>query len=217
MRAATILMEATGPGQGGEEDESEAQMNTMPSSTQSEFVTASLLVKPSAEAPTVRPANLKNDRLLDNRSWLGKLAPLAFAHYLIALLIGVAATLAWQTYGDAAKHMIASAASSLDQQQFNAMSLDLDAMRQSVDGLTTSIDALTTRIATNQEQIMRSVDRLTAGQEQTTREIAKLQAVEQYVLYKDPDPSPRPAPTLVPKPALRPSQAPTAVTPAKNP
>jgi hypothetical protein len=35
------------------------------------------------------------------------------------------------------------------------------------------------------EQIARSVAQLTAGQEQMTREITKLQAVEQYVLYKN--------------------------------
>ncbi len=54
------------------------------------------------------------------------------------------------------------------------MSLDLDAVRQRVD----QID----RIAT--EQIAHSVAQLTAGQEQMTREITKLQAVEQYVLAR---------------------------------
>jgi hypothetical protein len=193
----------------GGEDESEAQMNTMTSSAQSEFA-PSLLVKPSADAPTVRAANLKNDQVPAKRSWLGMPAPLAFARYLITLLLGIAATLAWQSYGDAARHMIASAASSVDQQQFNAMLLDLNAMRQSIDGLATSI-------ATSQEQTMRSVDQLTARQEQMTREIAKVQAVEQYVLYKNSDPTPRLVPAPTPRPVQRPSQAPTALTPAKNP
>jgi uncharacterized protein HemX len=190
----------------GVEDESEAQMNTTTSSAQSEFA-PSLLVKPSAEAPAVR---LKNDETPAKHAWLGELAPLAFARYLIALLLGIAATLVWQSYGDAARHMIASAASSLDQQQFDARSFDLNAMRQSIDGLATSI-------ATNQEQIMRSVDQLTASQEQMTREIAKVQAVEQYVLYKNSDPPPRAVPAPMPRPVQRPLQAPTALIPAKNP
>jgi hypothetical protein len=184
-------------------------MSAIASPTQPEISTASLLAKPSAEAAAVRPTNLKNDQL-SAKSRLGKLAPLAFARHLIALLIGVAATLAWQTYGDAARHMIVSAASSQDQQQFNAISIDLDAMRHSISGVATSI-------ATNQAQITRSVDQLMAGQEQMTREIGKLQAVEQFLLYKNSDPPPRQAPAAVPKPILRPSQASTAVAPAKNP
>ena len=112
---------------------------------------------------------------------------------LITFGIGVATTFAWQSYGDAARQIIASsypqlgrlaphaepvaqdapdmiavavrAATSSDQRKFDAMSLDLDAVRQNVD-----------RIAITQEQITRSVDRLTAGQEQMTREITKLQA-----------------------------------------
>jgi uncharacterized protein HemX len=184
-------------------------MNTMTSSAQSEFA-PSLLVKPSAEAPAVRPANLKNDLVPAKRSWLGMVAPLAFARYLITLVLGIAATLVWQSYGDAARHMIASATSSPDQQQFNAILVDLSTMRQSVDGLASSI-------ATNQEQIMRSVDQLMASQEQMTREIAKVQAVEQYVLYKNSDAPPRAVPAPTPRPVQRPSQAPTALTPAKNP
>ena len=185
-------------------------MNTMSSPKPSEFFAASLL-KPSVEAPSTRSADLKNDQSPNgSSSWLGKLAPLAFARYLIAFFIGVTATVAWQTYGDAAREMIAPAASSADQQRFNALGLDLDEVRQSIDRVATSI-------ATSQEQMTRSVDRLAAGQEQMTREITKLQAVEQYVLYKNSDPPPRPAPAQVPKPVPRPSQTPIVLTPAKNP
>jgi hypothetical protein len=41
-----------------------------------------------------------------------------------------------------------------------------------------------------------------------TREITKLQAVEQYVLYKNSEPSPRPALAPARNPVPRPSQAP---------
>jgi len=177
-------------------------MNTMPSAKQSEFIAASLLVKPSAEAPSVRPPDLKKDQS-PSGWWLGKLAPLAFARYLIAFFIGVTATLAWQAYGDTAREMIAPAASSADQRQFNAMWLDLDAVRQSIDRVATSV-------TTSQEQIRRSVDQLAAGQEHMTREIAKLQAVEQYVLYRSSDPALRPSPASIFKPVLRPSPAPIA-------
>ena len=176
-------------------------MNTMPSPKQSEFFAASLR-KPSVEAPSVRSSDLKNDQLPDGLpSRLSKLAPVAFARYLIAFFIGVTATVAWQTYGDAAREMIAPAASSADQQRFNALGLDLDEVRQSIDRVATSM-------ATSQEQMTRSVDQLAAGQEQMTRQITKLQAVEQYVLYKNSEPAWRPAPAPMFKPVLRPSPAP---------
>jgi septal ring factor EnvC (AmiA/AmiB activator) len=145
---------------------------------------------------------------------------------LITFSIGVAAALAWQSYGDVARHSITSSypqlgwlaprtapiaysapdaiglaaqAASPDQQRLNAISFDLDAMRQSVD-----------RIAVTQEQTTRNVDQLTAGQERLTREITKLQAIEQQTHHKNSEPAPRPAPALARKSARRSAQAPTA-------
>jgi hypothetical protein len=161
--------------------------------------------------------------------------------FLITFCIGVAATLGWQSYGDAARDMIAnsypqlgwvapqrassaqnapdvialaaSAAVPPDQQQLNAMSLD--AVRQSIDRIATdmaasqeqitrSVDRIAPSVVANQEQmtrsieiaasqeeIARSVDRLTAGQEQMTREIAKLQEIAQYTLYKNSESPPQ--------------------------
>ncbi len=131
---------------------------------------------------------------------------------MIVFSIGVAATLAWQIYGDAARRLIAAAASTSDQQQLNAISLDLDAVRRSIDGLAIGIG---TSIATSQEQTTRSIDRLTAGLEQMTHEIAKFQAVEQYVLHGNSESPPHPAPA--PPPMPRPFQAPPVLTPARNP
>src|SRR5467141_1493836 len=158
--------------------------------------------------------------------------------FLITFCIGVSATLAWQSYGEAAREMIASsypqlgwlapqaapgaqnasdmiapaapAAPPPDQQQLNAMSLDLDAVRQSIDRIAASI-------TTSQEQIMHSVERLTAGQEQMTREITKLQETEQYILYKNSESPPPPAPAPARARAPRPLQAPATPTPARNP
>jgi hypothetical protein len=128
--------------------------------------------------------------------------------------------------------MIASAAFSLDQQLLKTISVDLDAMRQSIEGLATSIadnQEKATRsivdnqekairgIADNQERIMRSIDQVIAGQEQMTREIAKLQALDQFAPYKSSDPPSQPAPAPAPKPVLRPTQAPTALAPARSP
>jgi len=120
-------------------------------------------------------------------------AMLSLNGLLITFCIGVAATLAWQSYGDVARLIITSsypqlgflaprtapiaysapdaiglaaqAASSPDQQRLNTVSVDLDAMRQSVD-----------RIAVTQEQTTRNVDRLTAGQERMARNVDQLTA-----------------------------------------
>ncbi len=231
-------------------------MSAMPSPAQSEFYAGLLPVEPSVEAPAVRPTALENDQFPNGQPSLRKRASRALARFLITFCIGVAATLAWQSYGHPARELIANsypqlgwlapqaepvaqnapdmialalrAATSLDQQQPNAMSLDLDAVRQSIDRIATSQDQTTRsvdriapsivagqeqmtrsidRIAASQEQIARSVDQLTAGQERMTREITKLQAVEQYVLYKNSEPPPRPAPAPVRNPVLRSSQA----------
>jgi hypothetical protein len=63
---------------------------------------------------------------------------------------------------------------------------------------------------------MHSVERLTAGQEQMTREITKLQEIEQYILYKNSE-SPPPAAAPARARAPRPLQAPATPTPARNP
>ena len=132
-------------------------MSTISSHTLPEFSVAPLLVKPSVEAAAGRSAEVKKD---PTSRPLGKRATLAFAYYLIVISVGVAATLAWQAYGDAVRRLIAPAASTSDQQQLNAMPLDLDAVRRSIDGLAISIGA---SIATSQEQTTRSIDQLTAA------------------------------------------------------
>jgi hypothetical protein len=65
------------------------------------------------------------------------------------------------------------------------------------------------------EQLMRSLDQFTANQEQTTREVTKLQEIEQSIRSKNSQPSPRPvsasASTL--KPVSRPASASKPVSP----
>ena len=77
------------------------------------------------------------------------------------------------------------------------MSLDLDAVRQSLDQIGAS------------QGIARTVDQPAAGKEQMTREITKLQAIGQYILYKNSEPPPQLATPPARKPVPRSSQAPT--------
>jgi hypothetical protein len=123
---------------------------------------------------------------------------------LITFCIGVAVTLAWQSYGDAAREMIANSSpqlgwlasqaavaqtapntiapttSSPDPRELKAMSADLAAVRQKVDQLAAQV---------------------AAGQEQMARDFAtKLQAAEQDIVDKISAPPP-PAPVRKPVPS----------------
>jgi hypothetical protein len=141
--------------------------------------------------PVVRPTTIENDQSTNRLPSPRKRAP----PFLIPFCAGVAAALAWWSYGDAARQMIANwhpqlgwsapqaelvaqgapnltapvapSTPSFDQHQLTAMSLNLDAVRQSID-----------RIAASQEQMARSIDQIAfsiaASQEQTTRSIDQI-------------------------------------------
>jgi hypothetical protein len=136
-----------------------------------------------------RPAELNDDLIRAGRPSRRSRVLVAAARVAATFCIGVAATLAWQPYGDAARMMIANASPQLGwlarpaaigvaaaapaPQLRIAPSPDLDAVRERID-----------RIAITQEQMTRAVGQLTAGQEQIAEEIAKVREVEQYLLYK---------------------------------
>ena len=170
----------------------------MPSPTQSELSVDSLpasLFDIQAEAPTIRPTDMKNDRYPNGRSSPGKRALIALVRFLIIFCIGISATLAWQSYGDSAGEMIASSypqlswlapqaervaqnapdliglaspiASSPDQQQPNARLVDLEAVRQSIDRIAISI-------ASSQAQMTNSADRIATSQDQIARSVDRM-------------------------------------------
>jgi hypothetical protein len=173
-------------------------------STQSEFPEDRWPTEPPIQA-RIRPT----DRWIEQPS-LGKRASRALARFLIIFFIGVVAAFVWQSYGDAARQMIANSSPQLrwlapqiaaqaapdmaaptvtatpspDVQQLKAMSLGLAALRQ-------------------------SVEQLAAAHQQMTDEIAKLQATEQEILDKVSAP---PRPTAAPAR----KSAPTAPPPSSQ-
>jgi hypothetical protein len=185
-------------------------MSAMPSPPQSELSEGSL----PANLFAVLPADLKNESHSNERSSVDKRALIPLVRFLIIFCIGVSATLAWQSYG--AREMIATSyphigelapqaepvaqnapdviapasrtASSPDQQQIGAVSLDLDAVRQSIDRLATSIASSqgrmassADRMATTQEQIGRSVDGIATTQEQIGRSVDRIATSEEQI------------------------------------
>ncbi|MET0721048.1 MAG: hypothetical protein ABWY64_09460 [Tardiphaga sp.] len=124
------------------------------------------------------------------RASLVKRASRGLARFLIIFCIGVTATLAWQSYGNAAREMIANSspqlgwlvpsASSSPEQKLKAMSTDFATVRQRVD-----------QVAANQQRM--------AG------DIAKLMADQQELLQKISVPLPQAAAVPVRRPVLLPS------------
>jgi pyruvate/2-oxoglutarate dehydrogenase complex dihydrolipoamide acyltransferase (E2) component len=78
----------------------------------SDFSAGPRVTEPSLDA-TLRPADLSNDPLPTDRSSPGRRTSRSLARFLVTACIGVAATLAWQSYGGTAKQMIANSAPQL--------------------------------------------------------------------------------------------------------
>jgi hypothetical protein len=73
----------------------------------SDFSARPRVTEPSLDA-TLRPADLNNDPLPTDRPSLGTRTSRSLARFLVTACIGVAATLAWQSYGATARQMIAN-------------------------------------------------------------------------------------------------------------
>ena len=78
----------------------------------SDFSAGPRLTKPALDA-TLRPADLTNGPFPTDRPALGRRTSRSFARFLMAACLGVATTLAWQSYGGAARQMIANSAPQL--------------------------------------------------------------------------------------------------------
>ena len=139
-----------------------------------------------------------NYRLPSERLPPGKRASRVLRRFLITFCIGVAVTLAWQSFGDAAREMIASSSPQLSwlappaapvakalapppyQEELKALSFGLAGVRQRVDQIAAGLD----------------------HQEQMARDLAiRLQATELNILDKISPPQPRPAAAPARKPA----------------
>jgi len=171
--------------------------------------------------PVDRLADLNAD--LIRRPSRRRRVMLAAARFAATFCIGVAATLAWQPYGDAAREMVSNSSQQLGwlaQQAGPGMISFLSPGLRPANGVATDLDAVrerVDRIASSQDQVARTVAQLTAGQGQIAQEISKIREVEQYLLYKTSykeaeykaaDALPQPVPIPVPAPAHKPPRRP---------
>ena len=121
-----------------------------------------------------------NDReVASERPSIGRRMLRSLTRFSIAALIGVGATLGWQSYGDAAKEMVIARAPTL------AWLLSISTTKPPVVA-TTSLGPVQQLepLTFNLDVVRRSVEQLAAKQEQMAQNIAALQAVEEDIRQK---------------------------------
>lgn len=145
------------------------------------------------------------------RPSIGKRIVRGLTRFSIAVLIGVGATLGWQSYGDAAKEMVVARAPML------AWLLPASPTKSPVVAATSAgplqqLEPLTS----NLDGVRRSVEQLAHKQEQIAQNIASLQAVQEDIRQRmsltPPSPSPSPAQqaATVPQPKAPQPKAPSS-------
>jgi len=183
---------------------------------------------------TLRPAAVDNDQAPSDRPSLGRRAVWTFARFLLAACIGVAATLAWQSYGEAAKQLMVSwapkfgwssslpvtnpspgpeiAAEQSSPPAVQAGAADATPAQPAPLARTapaTPSPELVQQLARDLATVRQDVEQITVSQEQMAHNIAKLQTAEQDTRHRISAPPPRPAaaPARKPVPPLSPPQA----------
>jgi hypothetical protein len=156
-----------------------------------------------------------------------------FGRYLVAILIGVAVTLAWQSCGDAAKQIIATRAPELGWSpqakqmiaswvaQLGWTKLPAGSEKQAAPVVQTapaapSIDPeKVQQMMQNLVEVRETVQEIAAGQTRVKREIDKLESAVVEILMKIPESPPQPPAAAARKPA--PVPPPSSRAPAAQP
>jgi hypothetical protein len=196
-------------------------------------------VEPLLHAPP-RPSGFNNDHLASDGPSIGGRIFRTLARFFIAVLIGVGATLAWQSHGDDAKQIVRTWAPSL------GWLLPVSTTTSPPDGPVSAQDAALPQSAPVTQRpapasavelvqqlepitrdltvVRRSLEQLAAKQEQMAQNIATLQAAEQDIRQKMSSPPPsRPVPPRKPpeaaaqSSAVQSSSVPSPLPPARPP
>jgi hypothetical protein len=159
-----------------------------------------------------------------------------FARYLVAICIGVAATLAWQSYGDAIKQIIAARAPELGwspqaKQMIASWTLGWTKPPASPEKIAPetvapkappapSLDpAQVQQITQSLAAVRETLQELAGGQDSMARDIARLESAVAEILLKIPEPPPQPPAAPARKPPASPSSSrvPTAPPSSRAP
>jgi len=171
------------------------------------------------------------DRLVAIETAMKKRGSRGFGRYLAAVLIGVAATLAWQSYGESAKQIIATRAPELgwsrQVKQMIATSIQWIGWTKSPNGpgkqaplvaqtapTTPTLDpAQVQQMTQNLAALRQSVEQLAGGQDQMAREMARLEAAVAELIVKIPEPPAQPSVAPARKPTPMPPSSRTPIPP----
>jgi hypothetical protein len=142
-------------------------------------------MKPSIGSP--RPFDrVASERLSIGRQSIGRQRPSigrrifrTLTRFFVAVLIGIGATLAWQSYGDAAREIVVARAPSLAWLLYVSTTKP-PAVATTSPGPAQQLEPL----ASNLDVVRRSVELLAAKQEQMAQNMATLQAVEEDIRQK---------------------------------
>src|SRR6266699_5624841 len=124
------------------------------------------------DARSPRPSGLKGDHIASDRPSIGRRIFRTLARFFIAVLIGIGATLAWQSHGDAARDMVVARAPLLGWLLSVSTTKSPAVAATAPDPLPQLVP-----LASNIDAVRRSVEQLAAKQEQMAQNIATLQAV----------------------------------------
>ncbi len=134
-------------------------------------------VEPSIRSP--RPAGFKNDQVASARPSIGRRIFRTIARFFVAVLIGVGATLGWQSHGDEAKEMVRTRAPWLGW-LLPVSTTETPAAAATSSELVQHLEPMARNLAV----VRRSVEELAAKQEQMAQNIAILREVEQDIRQK---------------------------------
>ncbi len=156
-------------------------------------------MKPSIRSP--RPSGLKDDHVASDRPSIGRRIFRTLTRFFIAVLIGIGATLAWQSHGDAARNMVVARAPLLGW-LFSVSTTKSPAVAATASDPVQQLEPL----ASNLDIVRRGVEQLAAQQEQLARNIATLQAVDEDIRQKVSSPPPSPSQQAASIPQQKPPQ-----------
>ena len=162
--------------------------------------------------PSLHPSSFRDSPVASHRLSVGRRILRTLTRFFIAVLIGVGATLAWQSHGDAAREMLQAWSPTL------AWLLPVSTTKSAVVAATSPDPAQQLGpLAFNLDFVRRSVEQIAAKQEQMAQDIAALQAVEEDIRQKMASaPPPQPA-TSLPQPKQPQPRAQSSAAPRRPP
>jgi hypothetical protein len=142
----------------------------------------------------------------------------AFTRYLFAVCIGIAATLAWQFYGEIPKQMAANWAAQngwslpwLSYREADQRKAPTPSAEQAVARTVSSLERQLSAIAVSFAAMQQRIEQLDAAQAQTARDITELHAADEEIRHLIPASPQRPAaaPASKPMPTAPPARSST--------